>query len=223
MILTTLHHFLRFSPHFTLLIWILGVASKQLRLLHGRVADSTTVVNFLSPQMSELVEDAIASWCGDIVRNFWLVRNGVEKLAELKFDFFSFNTFDVSPIFWQRVVQPRPKNIFYDLTTLHLFNNFHHISPISIISPHFTLFYDLTILRQFLYELTTHYSFSWSHQTSPVSMISSPFTLFNDLTILRQFLWSHHTSPVSMISPHFNQIKRGWWIKTLVYSRKLLK
>ena len=41
--------------------WILGVASKQLRLLHGRVGDSTIVVNSLSPQMSELVEDAIAS------------------------------------------------------------------------------------------------------------------------------------------------------------------
>ena len=40
---------------------ILGVASKQLRLLHGRVGDSTTVVNSLSPQMSELVGDAIAS------------------------------------------------------------------------------------------------------------------------------------------------------------------
>ena len=40
--------------------WILGVASKQLRLLHGRDGDSTIVVNFLSPQMKELVEDAIA-------------------------------------------------------------------------------------------------------------------------------------------------------------------
>ena len=44
-----------------LLTWILGVALKQLRLLHGRVGDSTIVVNSLSPQMSELVEDAIAS------------------------------------------------------------------------------------------------------------------------------------------------------------------
>ena len=44
-----------------LLTWILGVASKQLRLLHGRVGDFTMVVNSLSPQMSELVEDAIAS------------------------------------------------------------------------------------------------------------------------------------------------------------------
>ena len=40
---------------------ILGVASKQLRLLHGRVVDSTIVVNSLSPQMSELVEDAVDS------------------------------------------------------------------------------------------------------------------------------------------------------------------
>ena len=44
-----------------LLTWILGVASKQLRVLHGRVKDSTIVINSLSPQMSELVEDAIAS------------------------------------------------------------------------------------------------------------------------------------------------------------------
>ena len=41
--------------------WILGVASKQLRLLHGRVGHSTIGVNSWSPQMSELVEDAIAS------------------------------------------------------------------------------------------------------------------------------------------------------------------
>ena len=62
--------------------------------------------------MSELVEDAIASWCGDIVGHFWLVRNWVDKLVELKFEFFSFNTFDVSQIFWQRVVQPRPEYSF---------------------------------------------------------------------------------------------------------------
>ena len=47
------------------------------------------MVNSLSPQMSELVEDAIASGCGDIVGHFWLVRNGLEKLVELKFEFFS--------------------------------------------------------------------------------------------------------------------------------------
>ena len=40
---------------------ILGVVSKQLRLLHGRVGDSTTSVNSWSPQMSELVDDAVAS------------------------------------------------------------------------------------------------------------------------------------------------------------------
>ena len=45
----------------SLYTWILGVASKQLRLLHGRVGDSTILVNSLSPQMSELVEDAVAS------------------------------------------------------------------------------------------------------------------------------------------------------------------
>ena len=45
----------------SLLTWRLGVVSKQLRLLHGRVGDSVIVVNSLSTQMSELVEDAIAS------------------------------------------------------------------------------------------------------------------------------------------------------------------
>ena len=37
------------------------MVSKQIRLLNGRVGDSTTLVNSLSPQMSELVEDAVAS------------------------------------------------------------------------------------------------------------------------------------------------------------------
>ena len=44
-----------------MLTWILGVVPKQLRLLHGRVGDSTTLVNSLSSQMSELGEDAVAS------------------------------------------------------------------------------------------------------------------------------------------------------------------
>ena len=85
------------------------MASKQLRLLDGRVGDSTTVVNSLSPQISELVEDAVTSGCDDIVWHFWLIRNGLEKRVELKFEVFSFNTLDVSQIFWKRVVQPRPK------------------------------------------------------------------------------------------------------------------
>ena len=29
--------------------------------------------------MSELVEDAIAYWCGDIVGYFWLIRNEIQK------------------------------------------------------------------------------------------------------------------------------------------------
>ena len=86
------------------------MVSKQVRLLRGRVGDSTTLVKSLSPQMSELVEDAVASYCGDIVGHFWLIRNELQKLVELKFEFFIFfNTFDVSQIFWQRVVQPRLK------------------------------------------------------------------------------------------------------------------
>ena len=36
-------------------------------------------------------------------------RNELEKFAKLKFEFFCFNTFDVSQIFWQRFVQTRPK------------------------------------------------------------------------------------------------------------------
>ena len=47
--------------------------------------------------------------CGDIVGDFWLIRNELQKLVEVKFEFFSFNTFDVSQIFWQRVVKTRPK------------------------------------------------------------------------------------------------------------------
>ena len=38
---------------------LFGVVSKQLRLLHGQIGDSTIVANCLSPQMSELVEDAV--------------------------------------------------------------------------------------------------------------------------------------------------------------------
>ena len=59
--------------------------------------------------MSEVVEDAIASWCGDIVGQFWLIRNERQKFVKLKFEFFRFNTFDVSQIFWQRIVQTRPQ------------------------------------------------------------------------------------------------------------------
>ena len=72
-----------------IITWLLGVALKQLRLLHGRVGDSTTSVNSLSPQMSDLVEDVIASWCGDMVGHFWLIRNEMQKFVELKFEFFS--------------------------------------------------------------------------------------------------------------------------------------
>ena len=39
---------------------------------------------FLEPSMSELVEDAVASWCGDIVRHFWLIRNELQKFVELQ-------------------------------------------------------------------------------------------------------------------------------------------
>ena len=45
----------------------------------------------------------------DIVGHFWLIGNELQKFVELKFESFCFNTFDVSQIFWQRVVQTRPK------------------------------------------------------------------------------------------------------------------
>ena len=91
---------------------ILGVVSKHLRVLHVWVGDSTTSVNSLSPQMSELVEDAFASWCGDIVRIFsHQYCKDLQKFVELKFEIFSLNTFDVSQIFWQRVVQTNPNTV----------------------------------------------------------------------------------------------------------------
>ena len=65
------------------------MVSQQLRLLHGRVGDSTTSANSLRFQMGELVEDAVASWCGDIVGHFWLIRNELQKLVKLICEFFS--------------------------------------------------------------------------------------------------------------------------------------
>ena len=69
----------------TLLTWILEVVSKQLRLLPGRVGHSTTLVNSLIPQMSELVEEDVAS--GETVEHFWLIRNELYNFC------FSFKTF----------------------------------------------------------------------------------------------------------------------------------
>ena len=59
----------------------------QLRLFRGRVGTSTTLVNSLGPQMSELVEDAVAYCCGDIVGHFWLIRNELQKFVELNLKF----------------------------------------------------------------------------------------------------------------------------------------
>ena len=39
--------------------------------------------------MSELVEDAVASCCGDIVGHYGIIRNELKKFTELKFEFFS--------------------------------------------------------------------------------------------------------------------------------------
>ena len=71
------------------------------RSSRGRVGDSTTLVNSLGPQMSELVEDAVASCCGNTVGHFLLIWNELQKLVELKLKNFSFNIFNVSQIFWQ--------------------------------------------------------------------------------------------------------------------------
>ena len=40
-----------------------------------RVGDSTTLVNYLSHKMRLLVEDAVASCCGDTVGHFGLIWN----------------------------------------------------------------------------------------------------------------------------------------------------
>ena len=58
-----------------LLTWILGVVSKQLTLFRGRVGLLQHFGKFLLPQMSELVEDAVVSGCGDIVGHFGLISN----------------------------------------------------------------------------------------------------------------------------------------------------
>ena len=62
--------------------------------------------------MKQLVEDAVASCCGDLVGYFGLIRNELQKLDAQKFEFFSFITFDVSQIFWQQVVQQSPKHSY---------------------------------------------------------------------------------------------------------------
>ena len=51
------------------------------------MAESGTppLVNSSSPQISELVEDAVAYRCGDTVWHFWLIRNDHKKLVGLKF------------------------------------------------------------------------------------------------------------------------------------------
>ena len=98
--------------------WILGVVSQQLSLLRGQFGDSTALVNSLSQwnnlnKMRLSFEDAVASCCGDIVAIFFMpIRNEIWKFVELKLKFFSFNTFDVSQIFWQRVAQPGHKHSY---------------------------------------------------------------------------------------------------------------
>ena len=63
------------------LTWKLALVSKQLRLLRGRVGDSTALVNSLSPKMSLLVEDAVAFCCCDIVRHIRLIRKSSRNLS----------------------------------------------------------------------------------------------------------------------------------------------
>ena len=41
------------------------------------------------------------------------IRNELQKLVKLKFEFFSFNTFDVSQILWQWIVQTRPQYSYW--------------------------------------------------------------------------------------------------------------
>ena len=67
---------------------------------------------FLEPSDEwELVEDAVDSGSGDIVGHFWLIKNELQKLVELKFEFFSFNTFDVSQIFCNELHKRGPNRV----------------------------------------------------------------------------------------------------------------
>ena len=44
-----------------------------------------------SPTMRYVIKDAIASFRGDIVGHFRLIKNKFKKLGRLKLEFFSFN------------------------------------------------------------------------------------------------------------------------------------
>ena len=90
-------------------VCVLVIYIVHTRLTHN-IRDSPTIYETY-PQYTRLTldEDAIANCCNGIVGHFWLIKNELQKFVELKFEFFSLNTFDVSQIFWQRVVQPRPK------------------------------------------------------------------------------------------------------------------
>ena len=58
--------YLTYPLFYLLYIGLLGVVSKQLILLHGRVGDSTTLVEeYLSPTMRYAGQDAIASCCDE--------------------------------------------------------------------------------------------------------------------------------------------------------------
>ena len=81
---------------------------EQLRLFHGRIGDSTTSVNSSSPQMCELVEDAVASRYSDVVGYFGSSGMSSKNLSCSNLNF-SVLKVSVSQIFWQRVVQTRPK------------------------------------------------------------------------------------------------------------------
>ena len=61
--------------------------------------------------MSELVEDAVASYCGDVVGHFSLIRNELQKLVELKSEFSNFNTFNVSQIFGNELYNRGPNTV----------------------------------------------------------------------------------------------------------------
>ena len=81
---------------FCVLTWILGLVSKQLRLLRGRVGDSTTLVNSLSPKMR------LAGWgcCCFLLRwrnwTFWAHQEWAPEICLAKVWIFQFLTLSMS-------------------------------------------------------------------------------------------------------------------------------
>ena len=82
---------------------------------------------------------------------FWAHKEWALEICRVKLEFFSFNTFDVSRIFWQRVVQPRPKHsycmhflegIVLGFFCFGILCSCHRCFPVSILCPIVPLIFD---------------------------------------------------------------------------------